>query len=191
MKLISVLDALLLEVETTGGETIDLVVPRHNIHYWYPFNINFFYKFTDAKEFLYLVMEKNYDGPNYYNVDILKRTKQLEKKNGVMFHPEVYKRNMETIHQAWSYSIPAIVDEYTLEDVQVGFYTLSEVIADFKNTLEVKYEELSGEFEMFPSEEWDTKVYSLMTDEQRETFLGFGEIYTMLSVMRKLAEGRE
>lgn len=194
MKLLTTLqDDIILEVETTGEETREFDFPSRHIHYWYPFNLNFFYKYTNSKNFLYLVKDKNYEGPNYYGVDILKRTKPLDKKHGVMFHPAVYDRNMRIIFRARQLGIATIDSSFTTEDVQEGFNLLSMAIAMVKRSGEERYVAEIGEDD-YPqplmSEEWDEIIYSYLTEKEEEFLIEFGEIYCMLNLMRKLAEGR-
>lgn len=50
-------DMLLLEVETTGEEKKHIYLSTENVHYWYPLNTNFSYRYSNAKEQLYLVQE--------------------------------------------------------------------------------------------------------------------------------------
>ncbi|MCB5366921.1 hypothetical protein LIP24_09755 [Collinsella aerofaciens] len=183
-----------LEVLTTGKEIKTFVLPAKNIHYWYPFNINFSYRYTEAKGFLYLVKEKSYEGKNYYNVDILKRTKALSKRDGVPFNPDVFKRNMYIIEKAKNIGLPTIIDDFTMEDVKEGFKTLSDTIVAVRDRIESRYIEKNGEpmyTQSIFSEEWDELVYSQMTEEEEEALIELGEMYCMLTVMRKLAYGKQ
>lgn len=184
-------DEVLLEVRTTGKEIKEVFLPKESLHYWYPFNINFKYNYTDSKQFLYLVKEKDYEGKNYYNVDILKRTKALPQKNGIMFNEPVFLRNMYIISKAMSLGIPTILDVYTLADVELGFSALSNCIQVVKERAEDTYLQAGGEpfySQIGRSEEWDELVYKHMSPEEREILIELGEIYAMLTVMRKLAE---
>lgn len=183
-----------LEVLTTDKEYKVFVFPSKNLHYWYPFNINFTYKYTEAKGFLYLVKEKSYEGKNYYNVDILKRTKALPKRDGVPFNEEVYKRNMHIIEKAKKIGLPTIIDDFTEDDVKEGFKLLSDAIEVVRNRIENryirKYEEPMYTQSIF-SEEWDESIYAQMTDEEQEALVEFGEMYCMLNIMRKLAYSKQ
>jgi hypothetical protein len=193
MKLKTDVDKVKLEVLTTNKKVKTMYLPKMNIHFWYPFNVNFYYKFTDSKNFLYLVKEKGYEGNNYYNIDILKRTKQLAQRNGVMFHPGVYKRNKYIIEKARAIGIPTIQDIYTAEDIEVGFNVLSDCMAALKDRVEERFMSDVGEgmfVQFLPSEEWDAEVYSHMTEEEQEALIELGEMYSMLNVMRKLTEAR-
>lgn len=190
MKLIKTLQhEILLEVETTGDETKEFYFPKEHVYYWYPFNLNFFYRYTDSKEFLYLVKEKGYEGPNYYNVDILKRTRPLDKKHGVMFNPEVYSRNFRIMNKAANLGLPTPMVDYTMEDIMKGFKDLSNIISVVKEQIEMRYMTETGELFSLQSilnEEWDEAVYSYMSPFEQEVFIEFGEMYCMLSLMRKL-----
>jgi hypothetical protein len=185
------MDIIILDVLTTDKEVKEFYFPKHHIHYWYPFNLNFMYKYSNSKEFLYLVKEKNYDGPNYYNVDILKRTKRLVEKSGVMFNPEVYKRNFHIIEIASRLGIPTIDGSYTFDDVLDGFEILADCIEAVKKQAQQRLSKDGDDFIQFlPTEDFDEEVYSKMTEEESEALIEMGEIYVMLTVMRKLTEGR-
>jgi hypothetical protein len=155
-------EKIILTVEDTNNEEREFAFPLENIHYWYPFNVNFVYQFTAARKFLYLIQEPTTQGvENIYNVDILKRTKPLEKKDGVMFHPEVFKRNFETIGVASILGIKTIDQSFTAEDVREGFNTIGKLIET-----------------------------AISIDAGDTALQRFGEIYSMLTLMRKIVEGR-
>lgn len=179
-----------LNVRTTGKETLDITVSKRNVHYWYPFNINFSYRYTESKRFLYLIKEKGYTGKNHYGVDILKRTRALGDRDGVMFHPEVYKRNTYIMEKAKALGIKTVEDQYEMRDVEQGYKIVNAAFKAIKNLIEDRYvsqhedEELHSQ--LFPTEEWDEAVYSCMTEEESEAMQEIGEVYTMLSLMRKI-----
>ncbi|MGE4714580.1 hypothetical protein, partial [Bifidobacterium breve] len=53
-------DDVILRVSVNRtGETF-VAMSLENLHYWYPFNINFSYKFSDSKGGLVLVKERGY-----------------------------------------------------------------------------------------------------------------------------------
>jgi hypothetical protein len=194
MKLIIIpeLEELILEVTTTGKEKKELFLPKTHIHYWYPFNINFSYKYTDSKGFMYLVKEKNYEGENVYNVDILKRTKVLPLRNGTPFNEAVFNRNMYIMDKASATGIKTLLDDFTLEDVKKGFKKAGEILSLIKAQVERRNLAETGEHQFFfqtmPTEDWDELIYSKATEKESQVILEIGEIYTMLSVMRKLVE---
>lgn len=181
-----------LTVSTTDKEFKEYEVTPHKVYYWYPFNVNFFYKYSNSKRFLYLVKEKDYTGENIYNVDILKRSKPLGQRKGVMFHPYVYKRNRYIIDKARDLGIPTLKDNYDLRDVQKGFEDLDLVTQTVKGRVEDRYIAYGGTLEApkVPNDDWDEAVYNVMTTEEQEIFHELGEMYAMLTVMRKIAEGR-
>lgn len=195
MKLINLpeLEVLILEVTTTGKEAKELFLPKTNIHYWYPFNINFSYKYTDSKGFMYLVKEKNYEGENVYNVDILKRTKVLPTRNDTPFNEAVFNRNMYIMKKATATGIKTLLDDYTLGDVQQGFKIASNILRIVKEQIALRHTIRSGEIffsQPIVTEERDEEIYSYATEEEQKIINEIGEIYTMLGVMRKLVEER-
>lgn len=191
MKLTAFSDSIKLSVKTTSKHFKDFNLPKLNIHYWYPFNLNFTYRYTEAKDFLYLVKEKGYTGANIYRADILKRTKPLESKNGVMFHSEVFQRNMVVMAKAKELGLPTIREAYTMQDVQRGFNLLDSVIQSTREKMEDRFvwaNEDAWYITDTNSEEWDEKVYSHATSKELFELQLYGEMYTMLSIMRKLVE---
>lgn len=192
MKLITAFNCVVLEVETTQeNDLADFSFPNRDLHYWYPFNINFFYKYTNSKDYLYLVKEKGYEGPNHYGVDILKRTKPLGEKNGVMFNPAVYKRNKHIMKTAHSIGVPTIDSSYTMEEVQAGFMKLSDIMEFVKLQAEKRYMAENGEIlysQSVMDEDRDEEIFEYMLPIEREMLIEFGEIYVMLNLMRKLIE---
>lgn len=183
-------DTIQLIVKTTSKHFKTFELPKLNIHFWYPFNINFTYRYTESKNYLYLVKEKGYTGDNLYKADILKRTRPLEKRNGIMFNPHVFSRNMYIMDKARSLGLPTIRESYTISDVQAGFERLGDMMQAVREQIENRF---IWEFDEAwyvdnASEEWDEKVYAQATEEENKILIEFGEIYSMLSIMRKLVE---
>jgi len=197
MKTIVKTDQLInLEVKTTGQEKKDFLLPVENIQYWYPFNVNFSYVYSDAREQLYLVMDKEYKsrgGKDYYGTDILKNTQPLEELNGTMFHQKVYDRNNYIMVRAKFLGLKkTLLEEYTIEDVEQGFNRLHTVVKSIKNKIEARVTIGSDELLYAParrSEDWDKMIYDNATLEEWELLEEIGEIYSMLSLMRKIKEG--
>lgn len=184
-------DTIKLTVKTTNKHFKTFELPKLNIHYWYPFNINFTYRYTEAKDYLYLVKEKGCIGENIYKADILKRTKPLEHRGGVMFHQQVFHRNMCIINKAKTLGLPTIRESYTLESVQAGFERLGDMIQAVREQMEQRFiweNEEAWYVTDSKSEEWDEQVYAQALPMETEALQEFGEIYSMLSIMRKLVE---
>jgi hypothetical protein len=183
-------DTINLSVKTTSKHFKSFELPKINIHYWYPFNVNFTYRYTESKNFLYLVKEKGYTGPNLYKADILKRTRPLEKRNGIMFNPHVFSRNMYIMDKARSLGLPTIRESYTINDVQAGFERLGDCMQAVREQIENRFIWDNDEawYVDNASEEWDEKVYTQATEEESNALIEFGEMYSMLTIMRKLVE---
>lgn len=182
-------DTIKLIIKTTSKHYKTFELPKLNIWYWYPFNVNFTYRYTESKNYLYLVKEKGYTGDNLYRADILKRTKPLEHRGGVMFHPQVFQRNMYIIERAKELGIPTIKSVFTLQDVEAGFEKLGDIIQTVRDQIENRFiwdNENAWYVSDTNSEEWDEKVYGQATPLEIKALQEFGEIYTMLSIMRKL-----
>ncbi|ANY29394.1 hypothetical protein [Bacillus phage PK16] len=188
MKLMNISEKeILLELKTTDKQLEEICLPKENIHFWYPFNINFYYKHSSAKGYMYLVQDKHFEGDNIYNTTILKRTKKLMKKDGVPLHPAVYARNISIMSKAFELGIPTIAQEYTSESVQHGFDTLAAIMGDLRDEIEERYIKASGKSTPpINSEKWDKDMYKHATEIELAELQAYGEMYTMLSVMRKL-----
>jgi hypothetical protein len=186
-------DKITLQIQTTGDEVKEFLLPIMNVHYWYPFNINFTYRYTNSKGYLYLIKERDYLGENLYKVDILKRTKPLEDRNGVMFHPNVYQRNKYIIEKAKSFGLPVITEVYKLEDVERGFGQISTLVKVIKGRVEDRFFDKNEDAwysPEIPTDEWDQAVYAYAEEDELIYLQELGEMYTMLSLMRKIAERR-
>lgn len=194
MKTVIKSDNLLsIEVDTTREGKKTLFLPVQDIHYWYPFNINFYYKYSSAKEHLYLVQDKEYKGENIYSVRSLKLAKPLQDKGGTPFNPEVYKRNLLIMSKAQSLGLPIITDEYTLEKVQRGFKTFDKLLGLVRAAIQQRYLRENEEawfVPEVPTNSWDIELYGQATPQELAVLEEFGEMYSMLTLMRKIAEGR-
>lgn len=182
-------DTIKLIVRTTDKLFKTFELPKLNIHYWYPFNINFTYRYTESKNYLYLVKEKGYTGTNIYSADILKRTKPLEHRGGVMFHPQVFKRNMYIMDKAKNLGLPTIRGSYTMNDVEAGFERLGDMMQAVRDQIEQRFiweNEEAWYITDTNSEEWDELIYQQASPLELDVLQEFGEMFTMLSIMRKL-----
>lgn len=193
MKLIKDLqkNQIMLEIESTGKEVLEFFFPTANVHYWYPFNLNFSYRYSDSKKILYLVEEKGYAGENIYNAETLKRSKRLPERSGVMFHAGVYHRNMYIMVKAAQLGLPSMDEHYDSADIQRGFDIVAEAVADIKLEIEDRYMEKCDEamlFQYIPNEDWDQAIYEYIAPEERKELTELGEMYNMLVLMKKLHE---
>jgi hypothetical protein len=181
-----------LVAPTTGDNDFkELNFPLVNIHHWYPFNVNFTYKYSNSKKHLYLVKGNEYEGENLYNTASLKQSRPLPIIDGVPDHAHVHKRNAELMEYAQSLGIPVMSGQYSMDDVQRGFKELDNLIKLLKSSIESRLiEELEERvYEVHKATEaWDKAVYEVATKEELDVLERFGEIYTMLSLMRKIKE---
>ncbi|ALA07768.1 hypothetical protein BC01_190 [Bacillus phage BC01] len=193
MRLVSVLDhGIKLQLSTTDQETYTILVPKKDIHFWYPFNLGFYYKYSAAKEYMYLVKDKHYDLGNVYGTDILKRTKELPiNEDDVPFNEPVYNRNVCVMDKARLMGIPTVTDNYDLNQVEHGFKTVSDQMQYIKERMEERYmEKYITKIESYQpvqqTEEWDKQVYRCAQAAEMEELGWLSEIYNMLVLMKKL-----
>lgn len=193
MRLVSVLDhGIKLQLSTTDQETVTILIPKKDIHFWYPFNLGFYYKYSAAKEYMYLVQDKHYERSNVYGTDILKRTKELPiNEDDVPYNEPVFVRNVKVITKAHIMGIKSVVDDYTLDDVDKGFKIVSEAMQYIKEKIENRYmEKYITKVESYQpvqqTEEWDKQVYRCAQGTEMEELEMLSEIYNMLVLMKKL-----
>lgn len=194
MRLVSVLEhGIKLELSTTDQETYTILVPKKDIHFWYPFNLGFYYKYSAAKEYMYLVQDKHYDRWNVYGTDILKRTKELPiTEDDVPYNEPVFMRNIEVIGKAHLMGIKSVMSDYTLSDVEKGFEIVSDAMQAIKDALELRsMERTKGYVAPQHIEELDKKIYREAKAHEMEELALLGEIYNMLVLMKKLLTKKE
>lgn len=174
-----------LELPIRGGNVQMVTIPKRNIHYWYPFNTNFFYRYSEPKEMMYLSKDARYKGENIYNIDILKRTKPLQQVGNIPFHPYVYKRNKYIILKANKLGIPTIDKKYDIVDIESGFEKVGNMIDELsKKTIE-RVEQDYQEKEEKTIPQWEFIIENYTSEEDKKEYEMLGEIYTMLVLMKK------
>lgn len=182
-----------LTVDTTGDKgTKDYYVSLSNIHQWYPFNISYKYNYSQSQRYIYLVEENSSTGETLYGADILRHTAPLERRHGTMLHRKVLTRNEFIIAKAKRAGIPYITGSYNLKDIQDGFHKIRTVIEYIKDTIIKRYERVTAvplvEGAVTP-EQWDIALYVVATNVERKRLIELGEMYTMLTLMRKMVKG--
>lgn len=181
-------DQLVLTVPTTNDKDhiIRMVLPKTNIHYWYPFNINFYYQHSAAKNFLYLIEGNDYLGPNIYGAGILKKSKPVGDKDGTLYHDKVCQCNLQTIEKAKAMNLPVITEEFTSNDLKNGFLDVRDKLEEIKDQVFKRniHKFNQGKDHMsIPDEEYLLKH---MNSKEEDTFTFLGEVLGMFGVMRKL-----
>ncbi|QEG04183.1 hypothetical protein [Bacillus phage BC-T25] len=189
MRLVSVLEhGIKMQLSTTDQESYTILIPKKDIHFWYPFNLGFYYKYSAAKEYMYLVQDKHYDRWNVYGTDILKRTKELPiTEDDVPYNEPVFNRNILVIGKAHSMGIKSVMSDYTMDDVEKGFEIVSDAMQDIKGVLELRsMQRTKGYATPQHLEELDKQIYREAKAHEMEELAMLGEIYNMLVLMKKL-----
>lgn len=188
-------DDVILRVSVNRtGETF-VAMPLENLHYWYPFNINFSYKFSDSKGGLVLVKERGYKGPNFYNApSTIKEAEPLKKKDGFFLNQKVYERNTYIIEKAKQLNLPVITDDtYNSRDIAKGFLRLQYLMGLVKKDIEKNYkmhQEVTNAPVTELDEEWERRMFESMSTIHEKAYIEFGEMYSMLVTMNKIAKRR-
>lgn len=173
-----------LELPVRGGNIHMITLPKKNIHYWYPFNSNFFYRYSEPEKMMYLSKDTRYKGENIYNIDILKRTKPLQQVGAVPFHPYVYRRNKYIIMKANRLGLPTIDKEYDILDIETAFKKVGDLIDEVtKNAIKRVEQDYQNEEKTIP--QWEAIIEKHTNDEEKKKYEELGEVYTMLILMKK------
>jgi hypothetical protein len=91
--------------------------------------------------------------------------------------------------KAKSLGLPTIRGSYTISDVEAGSVRLGDMMQAVRDQIENRFVWDNDEAWYISdtnSEEWDELIYTQATPEETAILLEFGEMYTMLSIMRKL-----
>lgn len=175
-------------------QTIEL--PSRNIHYWYPFLVNYYYRFSEERRYMYIAKDSGCleDLESDYIPYGLRRATKLKKVDGVPYHEEVYSYNKEVINMAKKLGVPTIEEEYTHNDLCNAFLDIGDMMDSVRDRIRDRLEEkaiLESHNDLFSFiDDTSEQIYNSATKEEVLTLRMLGSIYTMLTVMRKLLGGK-
>lgn len=194
--------------ENTGTLEVQIGNTKDNIKFtglkldkmyrWYPMNISYKYRYQEPRARLYLYPVTNPPENPDYDYEARKRTKPagivVEKIGPDMVCLNVMTDNIELAIQADELGLPHMISaRKTLKEIKEGIKDLLEMLDDVKDTLEDRLSKEINlkEFRKLPLQEQDSVLYSYASEEEIEQMVLFGKLYTMLNLMRKIAEARE
>lgn len=202
-------------VPTNVGYTKRLDFPLDTLFDWYPCCPRYDYKYSDTRDKMYIVMiEENGKLPLRYNVPPTK--KRVKSKTACFitntwYNQEVANDNKKLFSFAENYDIVTPNKEnYTLEDVNNSIERVQDIL-DMLYTVQEKQvekdlivrvgtlekeapdsEELKAvhqeikEYMQLDREGKASHVLSLLPQHVEELYANFGEVYTMLNLMKKV-----
>ncbi len=185
---------ILIDVPTTEeGVRKKYTFNASTAYKWYPFNINYSYKYSNAKGIIYLIKETSYKKEDVYKVSKPSNKMALKIDGESAFLLKVYKRNLYIMNTAYSLGLPIIRKKYTLKDVERGFIKLGDLVDTLRETLG---DRLENDHEVYINqnsflENTDKQIYDVLNQEERKKLQEYGEMYTMLGLMRKIAKDKE
>lgn len=199
-------DTFIMTVETTEGGTKDLEIRVQDIDDVYPFNSNYMYKYSPTRDAFYLCKDRKYKNLDVYDhsvgdTDIVFMERRLDGHVSNPFQTFVAHRNFEVQEKAQQMGIPVLWDylnqeKITKNDIKVGHRKLADAIDKLNERIEKRYlstlsaEEVLEDRHMPNSgdEDWYATIYAVATPEEEHEFIMYGEIYTMLRLLRRIIE---
>lgn len=168
------------------------------VYQWYPMNIYYKLRYQAPKDRLYLFPTDNPPLNVDYDYEERSRTKpdgvQIKEIGPEMVCMNVMLDNIELSREASKLGIPnMVVGDYTTTQIKEGIEDLLALLDTYKESLEYRIEK-EGKLEEFRKkalQEQDSMLYSYSTEEEQESMKQLGKMYTMLNLMRKIAEVRE
>lgn len=167
------------------------------IYQWYPMNICYSLRYQEGTDSIYLYPRGNPPENIDYNYSKSLRTKPagvvIDDIGPDMMCTNVMKDNVQLMALADSLGLPYMIEHnYTLKETKQGIVHLLDMLDAIKETFELRMNERElKEFKSLPLQERDNVLYSHATEEDKEEMKQLGKLYTMLSLMRKIARERE
>ncbi|AHZ10429.1 anti-sigma factor [Bacillus phage Hoody T] len=190
-------EEILLLLESTAKvddgeakEEVEIILPKDNIIYWYPLNMNYEYKFSDAKQIMYLTLDSMSEDDSY-SVKKAKRAKPLPIKDGVPYKDDVFLNNRATLKWGRRQGFIDYDKNYNFigDNVESTKLVLAAVTA-LREKLTARYIEKEGNKSGLDVEDGiglslftDEQVYQLANKKERAEIKLLGEVYTYLRVM--------
>lgn len=197
-------DTFIMTVETTEGGTKDLEIRAQDIDDVYPFNSNYMYKYSPTRDAFYLCKDRKYKNIDVYDHSLGDNDITgglLEGHVSSPFQVHVAYRNLAVQEKAQQMGIPVLWDylnqeKITKNDIKAGHRKLADAIDKLNEKIEKRYlatltaEEVLEDRHMPNSgdEDWYATIYSVATPEEEHQFIMYGEIYTMLRLLRRIIE---
>lgn len=183
-----------LKVFVGAGKFENIDVPLSNIEEWYPFSNAYEYKYRKYQKVLELkrlrsTLPQAYDVGSNSKSDVRHPDRVCRVEE--MYNKTVHRDNLRIIEKAKSYDIPTITDDFTAEDVEKGFFKLGIIFEDLIKIVIDKYLEGKEPAEvaefLLKSESLQlAEAFAEEDDKVTLTYNELGQIYSMLTVMKKI-----
>lgn len=170
-----------------------LVFPLETLVNWYPFDVNYEYRFSNKRNKLYIALvDESVQTPSY---GISTNKDRVKSEHASFELPEWYnaviaEENMKTVELAKKLGIKTPEEDFTKEDVQNGFELLGRSINILTNIVTERFLSCSSEEAIKDYHRAKTEDKSLMSlafcnDDDDKLFLDLGKVHSMLNIMRK------
>ncbi|AHJ87522.1 hypothetical protein Bp8pC_091 [Bacillus phage Bp8p-C] len=202
-------DTFIMTVETTEGGTKDLAVGVYDLDKIYPFNSNYMYKYSPTRDAFYLCKDRKYKNVDVYQhaegdndisyfADVYGTEEQIHVE--YPFQAHVSNRNSIVQLKARKMGIPVmwelISKTVTKNDIKAGHRKLADAIDKLNEKIEKRYLDSISAEEVLEDrrtpnsgdEDWYAAIYTVATPEEEHEFIMYGEIYTMLRLLRRIIE---
>jgi hypothetical protein len=177
----------ILEMKLDTLNDIEVVeVPLQDLYLWYPFNINYEYRYSKKNSYMHLVAITGRTGDDVYKMEEPSNSPRMVHLGNTFYNEAVAERNKTIIWRAHNLGISTLDDEFNYTDVQNGFSDLDVFIQTVKDRIEDRVDPADFEGHLSKPDMKDRAIYAQATDTELRRLQEFGEIYTMLSLMRKM-----
>lgn len=186
-----------MKVRTSKLQEATFNYPLSTVQYWYPFNNNYEYRYSEKKNILYLVMsEPKLEYTDYY---IEENTERTESNHGVFSPTSWYcavvdSDNVRVIAYAQRLGLRADFyaedAPYTVKDLEKDYKIIKgyewRVIEDIrKRVMKTFNQQEYNKYYGMEDENRSSMILSRATPSELSELRMIGKVFTMLSVLRK------
>lgn len=200
-----------LLVITSGGRGVRMDFPLETIFNWYPLCNRYDYRYRKSSDTLYLVLAHQSSAPSRYGVKEAKGraiSKVASFKKDTWCNSEVIKDNKAVYAFAKRLGIATPDTDYTLADVNNGLKKVQDCLDTLlnieKQRVEMKYQKAVTRYaetgntgyrsfirkyeeqQKHDREDQTSFILENCTRKTLNVYLNLGDVYTMLSIMRKV-----
>lgn len=197
-------DTGVLTYKTSTYEEQTIEFPADSIQDWYPFDLNYTYRYSVPHKRFFLVLLELEAETKRYNVH---SNRDRSISNTAVFRPtdwycpEVKIENAKVIQYAKDLGLKTIEDDLTYSQVcatirilgdkeQELFRNLEDDVFDRLKS-EPSYDKLLSTFLKMGNEDRYSFILNKISQEDKEKLKAFGQMYCMYGIMRKMAKHRK
>lgn len=197
-------DTGVLTYKTSTYEEQTVEFPADSIQDWYPFDLNYTYRYSATNKRFFLVLLELEAETKRYNVH---SNRDRSISNTAVFRPtdwycpEVKIENAKVIQYAKDLGLKTIEDDLTYSQVCATIRILGdkeqELFRNLENDVfdrlksEPSYDKLLSTFLKMGNEDRYSFILNKISQEDKEKLKAFGQMYCMYGIMRKMAKHRK